>query len=294
MWAQGCDAKGARYSLLGFVEHQGSMRSGHYVAFVQRGMGLSNSPHLHSLLHKHGIAAEPAPTSQASSDTPPPPHKKHRKAASTRPASTAEDSKASEGKAGNAGTHSPAALAAATSAPDTPISKAGVPASSSPVQPASTVHLNGKVGTKHGVPDDWESSDGGSTNESQTEASSGPATIEVDGGSRPTDAAPSNADAIAASSSAQTHSSTNDSPALHSSACVSQATDSDESGTGLRQSIAKQQPSRQEKVAASVVPAEKQSEQRSWYYISDTQVKMVSEADILTREVYILLYMRTT
>ncbi|KAL0037457.1 hypothetical protein WJX79_008841 [Trebouxia sp. C0005] len=67
-----CDPKAvdrsAQYTLLGFVEHMGTMRSGHYVAYVQRGLNVSDSPHLQSLLHKHGIGPPPV-TDQPSSSS---------------------------------------------------------------------------------------------------------------------------------------------------------------------------------------------------------------------------------
>ena len=64
------DTHNANYTLLGFVEHMGTMRSGHYVAYVQRGLNVSDSPHLLSLLQKHGMAAAPEANSSRSITSP--------------------------------------------------------------------------------------------------------------------------------------------------------------------------------------------------------------------------------
>ena len=110
---------------------------------------------------------------------------------------------------------------------------AGVPASGSPAQPASRVHLNDKADTKQGVPDDWEGSDGKSSDVSQTEASSGPAVSEVGSDSKQTGAATENTDATV--SPAQ---SADGASGLHSSSSVSQAADSTQSGANTGHSIA--------------------------------------------------------
>lgn len=59
---QGPDAVGARYTLVGVVEHQGmTLSNGHYVAFVQRGLALPACPVVAAALQQHCPPAEPAP-----------------------------------------------------------------------------------------------------------------------------------------------------------------------------------------------------------------------------------------
>ena len=59
---QGPDAAGARYALVGVVEHQGTtLSNGHYVAFVQRGLSLPACPAVAVVLQQHCPPAEPAP-----------------------------------------------------------------------------------------------------------------------------------------------------------------------------------------------------------------------------------------
>eukprot|EP00891_Asterochloris_glomerata_P003980 jgi/Astpho2/3980/fgenesh1_pg.00063_%23_38_t len=59
---QGPDAVGARYALVGVVEHQGmTLSNGHYVAFVQRGLALPACPAVAAALQQHCPPAEPAP-----------------------------------------------------------------------------------------------------------------------------------------------------------------------------------------------------------------------------------------
>ena len=58
---QGPDAAGARYALVGVVEHQGTtLSNGHYVAFVQRGLSLPACSAVAAALQQHCPPAEPA------------------------------------------------------------------------------------------------------------------------------------------------------------------------------------------------------------------------------------------
>ena len=269
---QGPDAGGARYALLGFVEHLGTMRSGHYVAYVQRGMEVLHSQHWQSLLHKHGLAAESALCTQASSSLSPAPGRKQKSAkaaataSSTDQGETAKPSGAADGKAA-ARQHTAHSDAAATSS-------AGAGADNKTTRgSSSTSHLNGKAEEQHSIPDDWESNGAKSTDESKLGSPPGSAS-----NSHPADLVTADLDTASAVTLPDSLATSTDDPAVGQPTPPAKEPDTAQMG------------SRHEQAAAE---DNKLAGQRSWFYISDTQVKAVSEADILKREAYILLYMRT-
>ena len=272
---QGPDAGGARYTLLGFVEHLGTMRSGHYVAYVQRGVEVLQSPHWQSLLQKHGLAAESALCTQASSSLSLAPGRKQKRgsgakaaatASSTDQGETAKPSGAADDKAA-ARQHTAHSDAAATSS-------AGAGADDKTTQgSSSTSHLNGKADEQQSIPDDWESNGAKSADESKLGSPPGPA-----GDSQPADLVTAGLDTASAVTVPDGLATSIDDPAVGQPTPPAKEPDTAQMG------------SRHEQAAAE---DSKLAGQRSWFYISDTQVKAVSEADILKREAYILLYMRT-
>lgn len=270
--AQGPDAGGAKYTLLGFVEHMGTMRSGHYVAYVQRGMDISQSLHLQSLLQKHGLSAGSALSSQASLDVSAAAGKKQKKGSATRAAPAAPNagrgatSKPSVTADGEAAARQPAASNAAAS------NGAGADLDDEKLQASSTEHMNGKGDRQQSIPDDWESNGAKSATESKLHSASG-----ADNGSQPTDTVAAETDTATAVGSAESLTASTDEPAVGQPTPRGKEPDTAQTG------------SRHGKAAAE---DKKAAGQRSWFYISDTQVKTVLEADILRREAYILLYMR--
>ena len=271
---QGPDAGGAKYTLLGFVEHLGTMRSGHYVAYVQRGMDISQSPHLQSLLQKHGLSADSTLSSQPSLDVSAAAGKKQKKGSATKAAPAAPSagsgatSKPSDVADGKAAARQPTAASAAAAMNGT---EAGLGDEKS--QASSTEHMNGKGNEQQSIPDDWESNGAKSTTESKLHSASG-----ADDGSQPTDTGNAETDTASAVGSAESLTTSSDGPAAGQPTPPAKEPDTAQVG------------SRHEKAAAEDM---KLAGQRSWFYISDTQVKPVSEADILRREAYILLYMRS-
>ena len=267
---QGPDAGGAKYTLLGFVEHLGSMRSGHYVAYVQRGMDISQSPHLQSLLQKHGLAPESALSNQATAVG-----KKQKKGPNAALAAPSADrgprSKPSGAADGPAVARQPTAAsdAAATNG-------AGACLDEDKSQDSSTLHMNGKDDEQQSIPDDWDSNSTRSTGKPNLDAPSGPDVVQP--GCQPTDTVTAEIGAASAEASAESLTTSTDGSAVEQPTPPAKEPDTAQLG------------SRHEKAAAE---DKELAGQRSWFYISDTQVKTVSEADILRREAYILLYMRT-
>ncbi len=316
----------AQYTLLGFVEHMGTMRSGHYVAYVQRGLNVSDSPHLQSLLHKHGIGSPPITDQPDSSSALASSKGKKRGAAKASLSLKVGATKKEESASGNA-TSKAANEAGRVSASAKRSSKAGSdsagPASSASAaensndqqnsidssQPTGYAtasdsggafkHTNGHAQPQHSIPQDWESSDNSSANEASQAASDIPAK-QANGTHLQTNAAQgasvSTSDTVEPAQelhenlngAGQQGSSSEDS-ALSGEASTSQAQESAQlraagpagksAATKMGKSCAKEDVDQQQK--------------RAWYYISDTQVKTVTEADVLSREAYILLYMRT-
>ena len=275
---QGPDAGGATYTLLGFVEHLGTMRSGHYVAYVQRGMDVSQSPHLQSLLQKHGLAPASALGSQTSSSVSPAVGKKQKKVSKAGLAAPSADrgamSKLSSAADGTAAARQSTAASGAAAT-----NSAGAGSDGEKSQASSTLHMNGKVGEQQSIPDDWDSTGTRSTDNSNLGTPSGPDDVVQPSVSRqPTDTSSAEAGTAAAVASVGSLTTSTDGPAL------GQPTPS------AKEPDTAQLRSRHENAATD---NKQLAEQRSWFYISDTQVKAVSEADILRREAYILLYMRT-
>ncbi|KAL3160017.1 hypothetical protein ABBQ38_010403 [Trebouxia sp. C0009 RCD-2024] len=286
MSVQGPDARGARYTLLGFVEHLGTMRSGHYVAYVQRGMDDADSLPLQSLLHKHGLAAQPPPGASDSSSVPPAHGKKQKKSAAPKamaPGSSTDKGAASssppeEGAA--ASKHGkPAARDAETCSSDAVATDgiaAGLDDHNAPS--CSAVHMNGQADQQQSVPDDWESDGGKPADKSHIDSHiPSPEVRQADGGGQPTDTSAAASDTASAVGPAASLTPTKEGPVVGQPTPPPKESDTAQVG------------SRREKAAAEDKTA---PGQRSWFYISDTQVKAVSEADILRREAYILLYMR--
>lgn len=268
---QGPDAGGATYTLLGFVEHLGTMRSGHYVAYVQRGMDVSQSPDMRSLLQKHGLAPQSALSSQTSSSVSPAVRNKQKKGSKAALAAPRADRGATSKLSGAADSTAAARQSkAASGAAATNGAQAGLDGEKS--QASSTLHMNGKVDAQQSIPDDWDSTGTRSTD------TSSPDVVQPDGGCQPTHTASAEADTAFGVASAESLTTSTGGPAVGQPTPPTKEPDTTQLG------------SRREKAATD----DKQlAGQRSWFYISDTQVKTVSEADILRREAYILLYMRT-
>lgn len=285
---QGPDAGGARYTLLGFVEHLGTMRSGHYVAYVQRGMNDSHSTHLQSLLRKHGLVPQSPPASQDSSSASPAHGKKQKKRSAAKAAAAAAGSDKAAGssstsEAGASEHHMAVARDAATPAFDA-VATNGVAAEvdGNKAQSSSTVHMNGQTDHQQIVPDNWESDNGKSADKSQRDSSAGgPAVGQVHGDSQPTDTGIAEPDTVSDVGPAATLTLSSEGPVVGQPTPPAKEPDTAQVG------------SRQEAAASSLAEHQSVPGQRSWFYISDSQVKTVSEADILKREAYILLYMRT-
>lgn len=271
---QGPDAGGAKYTLLGFVEHLGTMRSGHYVAYVQRGVEVLQSPHWQSLLQKHDLAAESALCSPNSSK-PVAPGRKQKKGPGAKAAATAASTdrggraKLSGNADGKAAARQHTARSDAAAA-----CGAGAGADDKETQASSsTPYLNGKADEQQSIPDDWESNGAKSTNESKLGSPPGPA-----GDSQPSGIVTGDLKTASAVTLPDSLATSTDDPAVGQPTPPAKEPDTAQMG------------SRHEQAAAE---DNKLAGQRSWFYISDTQVKAVSETDILKREAYILLYMRT-
>lgn len=312
----------AQYTLLGFVEHMGTMRSGHYVAYVQRGLNVSDSPHLQSLLHKHGIGSPPIndqPNSSsnlasskgkkkgATKASLPPKvgaAKKEDSASSNAtkqaaneagrvPASAKRSSKAGSDSAGPSSSASAAGESNDQQNSSDSTQRTGDATASDSV--GSFKHTNGHAQPQHSIPQDWESSDNSSANEASHAASDIPAK-QADGTNMQTNAAQDAS--VSISDTAQE---------LHEDLSAGQQGSScEESARSGEASTSQAQESAQLQIAdpngkSAATKKDKsctkedvdQQEKRAWYYISDTQVKAVTEADVLSREAYILLYMRT-
>ena len=314
--------KSAHYTLLGFVEHMGTMRSGHYVAYVQRGLSVSDSPHLQSLLHKHGIGSPPI-TDQPNSSSALASSKGKRKGAARASLSpkvgagqkedassgnamtnygrvSASGKRSSEAGSGSAGPSS-SALAAEDSndqqnSNDSSQSIGDATASDNVV---GFSHTNGHAQPQHSIPHDWESGDNISANEALQAASSIPAK-QANGTHLQTNAAlgasVSTSDTVAPAQ--ELHEILNGAGQQGSSS--EESARSGEASTSQAQECAQVQAAGPDgkstatkKGKSCTIADVSQQEKRAWYYISDTQVKAVTEADVLSREAYILLYMRT-
>ncbi len=313
----------AQYTLLGFVEHMGTMRSGHYVAYVQRGLNVSDSPHLQSLLHKHGIGSPPI-TDQPDSNSALASGKGKKKGAAKASLSLKVGAAKKEDSASGNATVTAASEAGRVSASAKRSSKAGS-GSAAPSSSASAAeesnnqqnsndssqstgdavtsdsgggfkHPNGHAQPEHSIPEDWESSDDSSANEASQAASDIPAK-QANGTHMQTNTP--QAESVSTSDTAQE---------LHEdlNGAGQQGSSSEESARSGEASTSQAQESAQLQTAgpngkSAATKKDKscakedvnQQEKRAWYYISDTQVKAVTEADVLSREAYILLYMRT-
>ena len=315
---QGQQTSSARYTLLGLVEHMGTMRSGHYVAYVQRGLTVSESPHLQTLLHKHGIPSPSAAVSSATDATSSAPSQhsalpgkpaKKGKAQKTL-SSGANSVKSKDAQAnGIAAQHSDeshiskGAFAQESGTPSARIqsesSKSESAASSAATEgshasaaqdtskPASsdadesTQSHNGVEASQHTIPDDWENSDSSATEDSQASTAAVKTAQQTNGVHSNVPPSPSSSGQNA---TAHTHSASfHDSP---------QAAESSQSETEVEQALLPDSSNTEEKVK-NAAGSNALQKQRTWYYISDKQVKPVTEADVLSREAYILLYMRT-
>ena len=309
------------------------MRSGHYVAYVQRGLSVSDSPQLQALLRKHGMAG-PEPSSSASNSKAAP-GKSTKKGPAAKAASSssgkgsvAEKRKSAHGKQVNAvdkasnaeqadklsGPQQPSGPAldkiasncnrdSSAAAASSEATGAGLSVTSfnskASAQAGSFAHTNGAVKPEQSIPEDWERSDSNSTDEPQTHTHPETASNPANGTDQQTSSTTAEASTLVPASH---------NPAEHANGAAEQpgsptpdtSTGSDQASTSRHQSSLPPQQagptdegpvSRKGRIGVKQESA--QQEKRSWYYISDTQVKPVSEADVLSREAYILLYMRT-
>lgn len=314
----------AQYTLLGFVEHMGTMRSGHYVAYVQRGLNVSDSPHLQSLLHKHGIGAPPI-TDQPNSSSALASSKGKKKGAAKASLSpkvgAAKEEDSASGSATTKAAHAAGRVSASAKTSSKTTSGSAGPSSSASAaqdsndqqnsnelsQPTGDAtasdsdgfkHTNGHAQPEHSIPHDWEGSDNSSANEASQAASSIPAK-QAHGTQMQINAAlgasGSTSDAVEPAqelhknlNSAGQQGSSSEESALSGEASTSQAQES-----ARPQAAGPNGKSAATKGKKCTKEDGNQQEKRAWYYISDTQVKAVTEADVLSREAYILLYMRT-
>ena len=288
----------AQYTLLGFVEHMGTMRSGHYVAYVQRGLNVSDSPHLQSLLQKHAIGQ--VPMSASSDDSTPAASGKGKGKASAAKAGMVGKGKSLSSKQANGQitTRTPAKQAepAAKQNPskgEDSVIDPPLAANQSTQHDSSGLnrdasqkgnddeHTNGTAQPQQNVPEDWESSADSSSDEADMQTSSIP--------DHPANASvqPENEQVEQTTEAVEQVSSSDVGTSFHqASAKQHQKTAHLQRAEGSHKSAAKKLSNTQEDI--------KQQENRVWYYISDTQVKPVTEADVMCREAYILLYMRTS
>ena len=286
MWVvQGPDAGGARYTLLGFVQHTGTMRSGHYEACVQRGITLAHCPSILALLHKHGIAfPEESPPESVSSSKPstagtktPP---RASAAAKGAPAVKDQAAKAKAVKSSNPSDGSSMASKAQKSGHDRHTAKYVPEGSAS----AEAVRSGTEGQGIDGVPEHWDASIVSSADvpKSKQEASTaavndenhvpvdetGDTTTDSEGPQEPSER------------QREGHSGTLSQIDLH------QAGQNPSGSASLQQANVS--------VPDGKSGLERPSEIRTWYCISDAQVRVISEADVLSREAYILMYMRVS
>ncbi|KAL0036465.1 hypothetical protein WJX77_008836 [Trebouxia sp. C0004] len=319
-----CDPKAvdrsARYTLLGFVEHMGTMRSGHYVAYVQRGLNVSDSPHLQSLLHKHGIGSPPNTDQPDSGSALASSKGKNKGAAKASLPAKVGTARKEDLASGNATTKAAIAAsrvsASAKRSSEARSASAGPSSSALPAEDSNDQqnsndssqssgdaiaadsvggfnHTNGHAQPEHTIPQDWESSDNSSANEASQAASSIPAK-QANGTPMQTDAAlgtpVSTSDTVEATQklheNLRRQGSSSEDSARSDEASTSQPRQMQAAGP-MGKSAATKQSKTYTKEGVD------QQEKRAWYYISDTQVKPVTEAVVLSREAYILLYMRT-
>ena len=251
---QGEDAAGARYTLLGFVQHMGTMRSGHYEACVQRGLSMAHSPAVLTLLRKHGIElpTEPGPASSNK------PGKKASKA--TVKATAAEMHLQAKSKK--------AAEAA----------KAAAKANVASLQSSATAESEGGAGTSGSaapVPEAWDVNDSSSADVAESSQSSSTAVAgQTDTQPESESSRGNSSDSAAAGKVTQ--------PGQVDSCAEGEKPDADENVSDDMTS--ERGPSDSGQDPANVP--------RTWYRISDAHVRAISEADVLSREAYILLYMR--
>lgn len=316
----------AQYTLLGFVEHMGTMRSGHYVAYVQRGLSVSDSPHLQFLLHKHGIGSPPI-TNQLNSSSALASSKGKKKGTAKAPLSVKVGAAKKEDSASGNATSKAANEAGRASASGTKFNKAAsgsaAPSfsasaaeesndqqnSSDSSQPTGDAtasdsvggfkHTNGHAQPQHSILQDWESSDNSSANEASQAASDIPAK-QADGTNMQTNAAQGALVSTSDTAEPAQQLRENLSGAGQQGSSSEESARSDEASTSQAQESAQLQTARLNGKSAATRNDKNctkedvnQQEKRAWYYISDTQVKAVTEADVLSREAYILLYMRT-
>lgn len=270
---QGPDSAGARYTLLGFVQHMGTMRSGHYEACVQRGLSLAGSPAVQALLRKHGIDF---PSDATAAQTSSRPAGKPDKAA-------AKSHKAAGSKSNRSGVHEPAAKA--SSAAEGSAAAAGTDQSQPQNFSADAVHVDaGTNGEAGHVSEDWDTSDSSSTNESALSGNM----MESGHANAPTAISEPGQGKIVGSEETGLNDNTAQPASVEAtqtnagSDCVSEA------GHAHREaedSLAVSQTTSNSGSPAAAMP-------RTWYCISDSHVRAVTEADVLSREAYILLYMR--
>jgi len=304
----------AQYTLLGFVEHMGTMRSGHYVAYVQRGLNVSDSPHLQSLLHKHGIGSPPI-TDQPNSSSALAPSKGKKQGAAKASlsskvasgnvttneagrvsASAKRSSKAGSGSAGPSSSASAAEESNDQHNSSDSSQRTGDATASDSV--GGFKHTNGHAQPQHSILQDWESSDNSSANEASQAASDIPAK-QADGTNMQTNAAQGALVSTSDTAEPAQQLRENLSGAGQQGSSSEESARSDEASTSQAQESAQLQTARLNGKSAATKNDKNctkedvnQQEKRAWYYISDTQVKAVTEADVLSREAYILLYMR--
>ena len=315
----------------------GTMRSGHYVAYVQRGLTASDSPQLQSLLHKHSILDAPAAT--GNSDEPPPAlgKGKNSKTDLGQKASSAKASKAltnakGKGRQANAAAVKDASVSAACDAATAQQEKcdsaqaemesSNYAASATPFPRAtksnhgdqpqlankaantesgsiSITQTNGTADSHASVPDDWEHSDSSATDEPQPASALGKPLQQTNGLHVHKSAGNLDFQSV---QSEQSSSAQHQTDSIPTSNDVTNAADkrtslSNAAGNDAESNSQQAQHPENSFVRAGVKATSDTPslpDKRAWFYISDTQVKPVTEADVLSREAYILLYMRIT
>ena len=230
----------------------GTMRSGHYEACVQRGLSLADSPAVKDLLRKHGIAVS-EDADAASSDKP-----------SNRPLKAAGKTN----KVVSAATRDAQAKAqAAVSSSD-----AGKEGKAQDVHSTAAVDAQAHAitnGKGNAVPEDWEGSDSSSASGFGSNQS------------------PKIGDSHVSPPPAESNESEVDTALSETEATAAQVSATECFGTTQNEEDGK--PGLESKTGASQVSNDPP---RTWYCISDAHVRVISEADVLSREAYILMYMR--
>ena len=200
-------------------------------------------------------------------------------------------------KACEVASHPHAAIAsdAAAQGNNADLSKSSGSGSNS-AEPQPPLRTNRTAESQEGVRNDWESCEGSSSDKSWTETVAKPVNgVQNHLSSSATEEASTSVQAVdhqseAPQASVAVEQASKSAPDIGSSSGQASTTQQ-QSTPNLQKAQASDKDNRDTHRLRS--KDDTQQAQRVWYYISDTQVKPGTEADVLSREAYILLYMRT-